>query len=545
VGEASPAAPPGRTLVIVIRVEPTGVAPAIFREPGVTFAATPRLFNAAVALADTRGAALPYLVEALPQLNPESWRVLPDGRMETTYRLKPNLTWHDGTPLAPEDFVFAWRVYTTPELGASGLLPMSLIEDIRVLNGRTMAIRWDRPYPQANTLEGSGRGGTTVTLVPLPRHVLEEPSRTSAADAFLALPYWSREYVGLGPYRLERWEPGAFIEGVAFAGHALGKPKIERIRLVFAPDPNSALASLLADAIHLSVDASLRFEQASVLLREWGSRGQVLLRPWLWRSIQIQLRPEVSATPALADLRVRRALAYSIDRQTLNDGVLEGKGVIAHTLIPPQMEYSPEVDRAAAKYPYEPARADQLMNEAGFTRRTDGWYASSAGQRFSMDLRVIAGAQNEQELSILGSAWRQLGFDVRESVLPTAQAQDGQTQAMFPSLFNTGGGSGERALAAFRTDGIPRPENRWTGTNRGAWSNAAYDGLAGAFLTTLDQRERVQQIAQMSRILTEELPMLSLYFSLDVLAHVTGLTGPQIVAPDTFTTWNIHEWEFQ
>ena len=64
----------------------------------------------------------------MPQLNTESWRVFPDGRMETTYALKPNLAWHDGAPLTADDFVFAWRVYATPELGVSNTPPASLIE---------------------------------------------------------------------------------------------------------------------------------------------------------------------------------------------------------------------------------------------------------------------------------------------------------------------------------------------------------------------------------------------------------------------------------
>jgi ABC-type transport system substrate-binding protein len=49
----------------------------------------------------------------------DTWRVFPDGRMETTFRLRANLTWHDGEPLSGADFVFAWRVYTNPDLGTA------------------------------------------------------------------------------------------------------------------------------------------------------------------------------------------------------------------------------------------------------------------------------------------------------------------------------------------------------------------------------------------------------------------------------------------
>src|SRR5258706_524860 len=66
---------------------------------------------------------------------------------------------------------------------------------------------------------------------PPPRHILRQPFKAGQADAFTNHPYWTREYVGLGPYRLDRWELGASIEGAGFSGRARGPPRIERIRL--------------------------------------------------------------------------------------------------------------------------------------------------------------------------------------------------------------------------------------------------------------------------------------------------------------------------
>src|SRR5689334_8415733 len=63
-----------------------------------------RMFNAQLTYQDNHQAYYPELAAQLPQLNTDSWRVFPDGQMETTYKLKPNLTWHDGTPLTTSDF---------------------------------------------------------------------------------------------------------------------------------------------------------------------------------------------------------------------------------------------------------------------------------------------------------------------------------------------------------------------------------------------------------------------------------------------------------
>src|SRR5439155_24643675 len=84
---------------------------------GLAIGATLRLLNATLAATDKSGVPQPYLVEALPQLNTDTWRVFPDGRMETVYRLKPGLVWHDGTALTADDILFTWRVLTKPEVG--------------------------------------------------------------------------------------------------------------------------------------------------------------------------------------------------------------------------------------------------------------------------------------------------------------------------------------------------------------------------------------------------------------------------------------------
>src|SRR5436305_14754861 len=104
---------------------------------------------------DERETPHPYLVEALPQLNTGSWKVFPDGRMETTHRLRPNLTWHDGAALTADDFVFGWQVYSAPELGAAGSVPQNQIEEVAAPDPSTVLIKWQRPYPDAAQMDQS------------------------------------------------------------------------------------------------------------------------------------------------------------------------------------------------------------------------------------------------------------------------------------------------------------------------------------------------------------------------------------------------------
>src|SRR5436190_9407897 len=112
-----------RSLLVGVRSEPVSLANRLLQPALVSISLPRRMFNAELAYLDDRGVTQAYLLKELPRLDTEAWRVFPDGRMETTYRLKDGITWHDGHPLTAHDLVFSWRVYATPALGHSSLAP--------------------------------------------------------------------------------------------------------------------------------------------------------------------------------------------------------------------------------------------------------------------------------------------------------------------------------------------------------------------------------------------------------------------------------------
>jgi peptide/nickel transport system substrate-binding protein len=496
-----------------------------------------------MALVDDRGNPHPYLAEQLPQLNSESWRVFPDGRMETTYRLRPGLSWHDGRELTGDDFVFAWQLYSVPELGHAASPPISMLDEVVAPDARTVVFRWRSLYADAGALEA--RGSTGAPAFPAtPRHVFEPAFRQGNWDAFVSHPGWSTDFVGLGPYRLDRWESGSFIEAVAFDGHALGRPKIERLRVLFIPDFNTTVTNMLAGEVHISVDDSIRFQQGMVLKREWAPRhtGTVLVYPALWRWIQVQQRAEYASPRTLMDVRVRKAFAHGIDKQALSDTLFESEGIMTETPVPPIVEYYTQVDAASAKYPYDPRRVEQLMSEIGYGKGGDGVYAHPQHGRFAAEFGTFQSPQNESEMAIVTATWRQLGFDMKEIVYPAVQARDYHLRNTNPAFIAASGPPGERTLVEHKSAEIPKPENRWNGANRGGWSNPEFDRLADAFDATLDRVQRGQLVVQMARIFSEEAAVLSLYFNPSVTAYIAALRGPAIVAPTSDVAWNVHEW---
>jgi len=195
------------TLRFVTRFEIQSFA-AKFDEPGGRSGPyAKRPFNAGLVLVDADSRPRPVLAETLPQLNTASWQVSPDGRMETTYSLRPNLTWHDGAALTADDFVFAWRVYRSPALPFSKK-PQDLVDSVAATDPRTLLVRWSAPFSDAGSL-------TSELFDPLPAHLLRDTfdaagQEGGSAESFINLPFWSTAYVGAGPFRLDRRELGAF-----------------------------------------------------------------------------------------------------------------------------------------------------------------------------------------------------------------------------------------------------------------------------------------------------------------------------------------------
>ena len=524
-------------MTMVAQVEPATVSVKVLQTTGgLAIGATQRLFNATLTASDKQGVPQPYLVEALPQLNTDTWRVFPDGRMETTYRLKPGLVWHDGTPLTADDVVFTWRMLTKPEIGEANGRPQVFMEEALARDPLTVVIRWRQPFRDAAELDTS--------FPPFPRHLLEG-ALDASPEAISSRAFWTSEYVGLGPFRVDRWEPGAFIEAAAFDRHVSGRPRIDRVKIIFAPDANVALAGLLSGEAHVSLDDAIRFEQGLILKREWGPRGgTVIAFPDQWRRNEVQHRPEYASPAALLDVRVRKALFHTLDKQALNELNFEGEGILTESVIPPTMDYSALVDSAAVKYPLDPRRAEALMTEAGFAKDGQGFYTSATEGRLVWEIKTNASAQSESEVQVLADMWRRVGFDFRVAINPPALSRDGEVRSTFPTLFGGGGPVGEDALVRFVSTEIPSAANRWIGQNRGGYSTPEFDRLADALNTELNRSQRGQHVANLVRVLTDHVGAMSLYFNPGILAHVSSIRGPELAAPGAARTWNVHEWEW-
>jgi peptide/nickel transport system substrate-binding protein len=179
-----------------------------------------QLVNSGLTLVDDKGTLLGLLAHEIPTVENGHWRVAADGRMETTWRLRSTARWHDGHPFTAEDVLFTIDVRRDREIPSRPEPAFAFVESVTAPDPHTVHLAWTRPYIYADSL-------FTVPSI-LPKHLLERPFEENKAG-FLNLPYWTEEFVGTGPYRLQEWIGGSQAVVVANDQYVLGKPTIDEI----------------------------------------------------------------------------------------------------------------------------------------------------------------------------------------------------------------------------------------------------------------------------------------------------------------------------
>lgn len=489
------------------------------------------LFEASWAYLDETDTPRPLLAERLPSQSDGSWVVNPDGTMRTIYVLKPDLKWHDGQPLTADDFVLAHGVYTDEDIPVSKRLPEALMSRVVARDARTVEITWREPY--------AGGGGLANTeLPPMPRHVVGDLWGQDK-NAFMNSTFWSSpEYVGTGPFRVTAWDKGISITFAANSYFALGRPGIDTVRLVFVAGANTVGARMLAGDVDVFPTATATLAQT--LKDQWQADkgGDVYVVSMKTRRLYYQFRDVPSHQKAVLDLRVRQALVHSVDRPALATAVQGSFGLVSDTSYPPGTRLYSRIDQAIAKYPYDLARAQGLLRDAGWIASTDGLLRDGAGRMLDVEVRTTEG----QDAQIIADYWRQAGINSTPLIISGINRRDDEYRASFPATQLQGGSGGY--LTDLYTATAPSPANRFRGSqNRGTYSNPDYDRVYRLQLTTLDPASRDQHLVDLERITTQDLAVGYMIYDaapLVVRSPVKGIRNANKELGNPF--YNVWEW---
>src|SRR5205823_5223744 len=158
-------------------------------------------------------------------------------------------------------------------------------------------------------------------MEPLPKHILETAFNEDKAG-FADSAYFTRDYIGTGPFKLGDWVLNSHLTLQAFDQYPLGRAHIDEIQWKFILDPNVIIANILAGAGDMTLGRGISLQQALQAKERWGDRGRVDFWSIGWVALFPQfLNPN---PPILGNLQLRRAMLHALDRQELADVILYG-----------------------------------------------------------------------------------------------------------------------------------------------------------------------------------------------------------------------------
>jgi peptide/nickel transport system substrate-binding protein len=422
-----------------------------------------------------------------------------------TYTLRDDLFWGDGTPVTTDDVVFAWEVGKHPDSGVATQISYQDVIDIEVADTKTFTIvdrEIDFKYPSM--------GDFQILPAHLERPVFEaDPKEYRNRTLYQTEPTNPGLYNG--PYVITDLEVGATLT-LERNPHWTGtRPAFDRV-VVRAVENTSALeASLLSGQVDMIAgEAGLSIDQAIAFEQRHADDYRIVFKPGLiYEHMDVMLD-----NPLLADVRVRKALLYAVDRQAISERLFAGKQPVAATFVNP-LDWVHTTD-GVETYPHDPERAAALLEEAGWVLGPDGVRENEEGARLSISLMTTAGNRSRELVQqVLADFWKRVGIETRIRNEP-ARVYFGETvsKRRFEGLAMFAWLSAPENVprTTLHSEAIPSPANNWSGQNYTGYQNPRMDALIEAIERELDPEKRAPMWAELQRIYAEDIPVLPLYF---------------------------------
>ncbi len=480
-------------------------------------------------------------------------------QMIVTFRLRPDLTWSDGTPLTADDSVYAFSLDSDP----SSLNSMFLID-------RTVTYE----AADAQTVQWWGLPGFidptyfTNFWTPAPKHAWSQ----FPAAQLLTVDVSSRTPIGWGPYIIQEWAAAdhiTLIKNPHYLHAAEGYPKFDTLIYRFTPDPNTAISELTAGRCDL-LDPSILLDGQAALLQEMqaGEQIQAFFTPgmtieWLGFGIMPASYDDGYDTQfardrqdIFGDVRTRQGIAHCLDRQKVVDTVLFGLTSVPTTYIPPE---HPLYDSSVAVYEFDPGAGMALLEQAGW-RDVDGNPATplsavsvanvAAGTSLQLNYYTTGATQRRQVVDILNQSLAQceIGLNVQYFSQNDLYAS-GPEGLLFGRRFDLieyamSEKGFEPPCTWFSNEEIPTAANQWIGTNVTGYKNDLFVAACRtARLALPDEAAYTDGYRQTQVIFSNELPAVPLYFRLKTSAARSDFCHFGL-DPSAKPLWNIEAFDY-
>jgi peptide/nickel transport system substrate-binding protein len=479
---------------------------------------------------------VPKLAEIVPSIENGLWVVFPDGRMETTWKLRPNARWHDGTPFTSADLVFTATVVQDRDLPMFREPIYSSVESVVARDPLTLVVTWKQTQIFADTLFQNG----PVQNGPFPRHLLEAAYVDSKAT-FTNLPYWGDEFVGTGPFRLREWVRGSHAVLSANDDYVLGRPKIDELVVKFIPETNALMANILAGEVEVTLGRTLLLDQALQVRDQWADgHMDISFKSWLVASPQL-----ITPSPTIiGDARFRKALIYAMDRHQLSESFQGGLVPVADSYLQPNQPQYREIEDRIMRYEYDPRRAGQVIQDLGYAKGPDDMFRDGSGQPLGVEIRG-SGVDGIRPILAIADYWRRAGVATDTVAVPPQRQLDKEYISTYPGFHVNQRANDVGGLATLHSSNAALPENNWTGEFNVRYINPEFDSLINRFYGTIPQDERTQVLGQIIYHVSDQLNLMGLYYGTrPVMIGNRLLNVAATKAPfNDRQSWNAQDWD--
>jgi peptide/nickel transport system substrate-binding protein len=445
----------------------------------------------------------------------KSWEVSPDG-LTWTCHLNQGLAWHDGEPLTAEDVAFTINYIVDNDMSAF-TTATQYIKKAVVVDPYTVKIICTQP--KANLL--------TATLFVLPKHIWSKISPQYAASKFPNPP----PVIGAGPFQVVEWKRNDYVRLAAnkdFHCGSYGPPKIDELLFVQYQNADSMVADLKAGSIDaVSMVPAAQYESLK------NTPGVAVAKSiwFMWDYLGFNCYTGKShGNPVLRDQRFRAALEYAIDRQKIVDVAYLGYAIPGYTFLAPGQYKDPDYSwqpPAGVRRDFDLAKANQLLDEAGYKMGPNGIRLDKQGKPIVLRLWATSASAQEQRAARLIAGWfRQVGVGTKLAVYDDGVFYDriwnydGDTFAPDFDLYLWEWSAYVDAGQNFTCFTKSQIENN----NEFGWSNKEFDRVDKLQMTTLDPYKRAELIKQEQQVMYEDSPCI-------VFAH-----------PYVLEAWRTDKW---
>ena len=473
-----------------------------------------RIFYEPLAVWDNDGNLVPILAAEVPSR--DNGGLSADGK-SVVWKLKKDVTWHDGKPFTADDCVFTWEYARNPGTAA---VTIGVYKDAKVekIDALSIRVTFPKPTPFWATAFVAAEG------MVIPKHLFEPYIGDKSREAPTNL-----KPVGTGPYKFVDFKPGDMVRGEINTNyHMPNRPFFDAIEMKGGGDAPSAARAVLQSGEY-DYAWNLQVEDEVLKRMEEGGKGRVHIVPS--GDIEfIQLNPTDPFTEvdgerasakskhfAFSDPVVREAMSMLCDRKGIQEFIYGRTGIATSNFLNNPAKYrSPNT-----RYEFNIDKANQLLEAAGWKKGGDG-VREKGGKKLKFVYQTSVNSLRQKEQAVVKQACQKAGIDLElksvvGSVFFSSDVGNPDTYGKFfcdMQMYTTTmtQPDPERFMDQYLTREVSSKANKWQGRNITRWTSAEYDKAFAEAEAELDPVKRAALFIRMNDLPVKDniiIPLIS------------------------------------